>query len=128
MCNRCLPTASALHIKRVVDNGHCPWCRNEIETDKHVLFTCNFARSVWYSAGLQHVIQGSGLESAAMILLCLFEVCNRDQCVSIAMISWSIWYRRNKWFWEKVNGSAFGVKNAAMHLLSDWQEAQSLPS
>ncbi|KAL8100422.1 hypothetical protein AgCh_032618 [Apium graveolens] len=33
-------------------------------------------------------------------------------------------YRRNKWVWEKVNGSAFGVKASAMNLLHEWREAQ----
>ncbi|KAK1400059.1 hypothetical protein POM88_009922 [Heracleum sosnowskyi] len=33
---------------------------------------------------------------------------------------------RNKWVWDKANGSAFGVKAAAMNLLHDWKEAQEL--
>lgn len=35
-----------------------------------------------------------------------------------------IWNRRNNWVWEKVNGSAFGVKDAAMTLLQEWRETQ----
>ncbi|XP_074360145.1 uncharacterized protein LOC141700235 [Apium graveolens] len=48
----------------------------------------------------------------------------REQCVLTAMIGWSIWNRRNKWVWERVNGSAFGVLAAAQNLLHDWKEAQ----
>lgn len=54
----------------------------------------------------------------------LFERCTTDQCVLIAMISWAIWYRRSKWLCDKVNGSAFGVKTTAMHLLAEWKDAQ----
>ena len=30
----------------------------------------------------------------------------------------------DKWVWDKANGSAFGVKAAALHLLQDWRKAQ----
>nr|XP_017222865.1 PREDICTED: uncharacterized protein LOC108199532 isoform X2 [Daucus carota subsp. sativus] len=33
-------------------------------------------------------------------------------------------YGRNKWVWDKANGSIFGVRAAATNLLHDWQEAQ----
>ncbi|KAL8106740.1 hypothetical protein AgCh_023486 [Apium graveolens] len=124
VCKGCLPTTSALLIKRVVEHGQCPWCRHSSETDSHVLFTCDFARSVWYSAGLQHIIQASPQETAAMIFLRIFEHCNREQMAFIAMISYSIWHRRNKWTWDEINGSVFGVKAATMHLLADWRAAQ----
>lgn len=42
------------------------------------------------------------------------------------MVCWSLWKRRNKWVWDKANGSAFGVIAAASNLLRDWKEVQSL--
>ena len=36
---------------------------------------------------------------------------------------WSIWNRRNKWIWDKVNISAFGIKAAALNLLGEWKKA-----
>lgn len=116
VCRGCLPTAQALTIKRVAETGQCPWCRNEIETDTHVLFTCDFARSVWYSAGLQQRVQALGQEAAFTIFLRIFETCTQEQNALVAMLCWSIWNRRNKWFWDRINGSAFGVKEAAMNL------------
>lgn len=120
----CLPTAHALAVKQVVANTQCPWCQHAVETDTHVLFTCDFARTVWYSAGMQVVMQVSPHDTAFMILVRLFETCTKEQCVQIALISWCIWNRRNKWFWDRVNGSAFGVKAAATNFLEDWREAQ----
>ena len=40
------------------------------------------------------------------------------------MLCWSIWNRRNKWVWDKANGSIFGVRAAPNNLLHNWQEAQ----
>lgn len=33
---------------------------------------------------------------------------------------------RNKWVWDRANGSAFGVIAVATNLLRDWREAQIL--
>ncbi|XP_074373788.1 uncharacterized protein LOC141714152 [Apium graveolens] len=38
----------------------------------------------------------------------------------------SLWYHHNNWVWNRVNGSAFGVKSAAMSLLSEWRRARAL--
>lgn len=53
----CLPTASALAGKGVSINTRCPWCHNAEETDVHVLFSCEFAKTVWYTVGLSQVVQ-----------------------------------------------------------------------
>lgn len=59
----CLPTASALagkgkgKGKGVSINTRCPWCHNAEETDVHVLFSCEFAKTVWYTVGLSQVVQ-----------------------------------------------------------------------
>lgn len=31
--------------------------------------------------------------------------------------------QKKKWVWDRINGSVFGVKVAAIHLLTDWKEA-----
>lgn len=126
VCTGCLPTASALASKQVVQNAKCPWCWRVVETDTHVLFTCDFAQTVWHTAGLQQVIQALPHETAFMIFRRVFEVCKMEQCVLTGMISWGLWNRRNRWVWERINGSAFGVRMAATNTLADWKEAQSL--
>lgn len=121
VCMGCLPTAYALAVKKVVENAQCPWCRREVETDAHVLFACDFARSVWFSAGLQHIVQFSQSEPAFMVIRRIFEACTKEQCVHVSTISWCIWYRRNKWVWDKCNGSDCGVKVTTMNLLAEWK-------
>lgn len=73
---------------------------------------------------MNSLVQYSTQDAAFMVLRNAFDRCTKEQCVFIGMLCWSIWNRRNKWVWEKANGSVFGVRAAATNLLKDWQEAQ----
>lgn len=53
---------------------------------------------------------------------------SRDLCAMIGIVCWGLWNRRNKWVWERANGSAFGVKSGALNLLADWRKAQETRS
>lgn len=109
VCRGCLPTVAALVMKHVGVSAVCPWCRNGPETDGHVLFGCDFAKTVWQNSECKHLVQYAPEETAFDVLRRSFAVCIRDECVLIGMICWSVWNRRNKWVWERVNGSVFGV-------------------
>lgn len=124
VCKGCLPTANALMIKKVMQSNSCPWCWREVETDTHALFNCDFARTVWYMVGLQQVVRQEQQNTAFEVFMRVFEACNRDQCVQVGMLAWAIWSRRNKWVWEHINGSAYGVKTMAANCLADWKNAQ----
>lgn len=62
-------------------------------------------------------------DSAFDIVRRAFDRCSKDKCTLIAFIC-SIWNRRNKWIWERVNMSAFGIKAVALNLLGEWKKAQ----
>ncbi|XP_074378029.1 uncharacterized protein LOC141719551 [Apium graveolens] len=99
VCRGCLPTMHALQMKHVNLSAQCPWYYNEVKYDTHVLFTCDFARTVWFSFGIQQLVQVWPNDTAAMVIMRSFEGCNREQ-------------------------SAFGVKASAVNLLHDEHEAQ----
>lgn len=124
VCAGCLPTMEALARKCVNVNLQCPWCHSAPESDTHVLFTCDFAKTVWLGTGLHHLVQVLPQDTTFLVLRNLFSACTRNQCVLVCMICWSIWNRRNKWNWDRANESVFGVRAAATNLLHDWQEAQ----
>lgn len=88
------------------------------------MFLCDFAKTVWFSSGVSHLVQCTLSELLCQIFTIVFENGTRDQWVEIAIICWSLWNRRNRWVWDRVNGSAFGVRNSAINLLTDWKEAQ----
>lgn len=124
VCNGCLPTLVSLASKQVQVEYGCPSCRNEAESDLHVLFDCDFAKTVWALSGLQRQVERVQTESCFELLVRLFQTVTRDQSSMIGMICWGLWNRRNKWVWDRVNGSAFGVKSAALNLLTEWRKAR----
>lgn len=124
LCKGCLPTNVALLAKHVNIETSCPWCHGEAETDVHVMFLCDFAKSVWQTTGAQYLIQCSTQETAYNSFTRVCQQYTKEQCVEIAMICWSLWNRRNNWIWKRANGSVFGVRNHASQMLVEWKEAQ----
>ncbi|XP_074346706.1 uncharacterized protein LOC141685511 [Apium graveolens] len=114
----------ALASKHVDIDVRCPWCHSEIETDVHVMFLCDFARTVWLTSRVNHLVQCTMNELPCQIFTRVFENGTREQWVEITMICWSLWNRRNRWVWERNNGSVFGVRHSAINLLAEWKEAQ----
>lgn len=90
VCNGCLPTMYALPAKQITSNALCPWCRSNVETDAHILFTCDFAQTVWYSAGIQQMKPVLGTETAFDVFRRLFDTCTNEECVQIGLISWCL--------------------------------------
>ena len=121
-CNSCLPTTVALVTKRVQIDIKCPWCRTENEDAIHVLFTCSFARSVWDASRLHHILEILPGDTVYDVIHRVYAVATNEQIVLITLLCWNIWNRRNKWVWDKINMSAFGVQAAAMSLLDDWRK------
>lgn len=88
------------------------------------MFLCDFAKSVWQTTSVHYLLQCSADETTCEIFSRVFQRSTRDQNVEIAMVCWSLWNRRNNWVWNHANGSVFGVRNNASHLLIEWKEAQ----
>lgn len=102
----------------------CPWCHSEAETGVHVMFLCDFAKTVWLIVGMAQLVHCFPHETPSAVLERVFEQGTKEQCVEISMLCWSIWNRRNKWVWDHANGSVFRVRNTYSHLLREWMEAQ----
>lgn len=119
-----MPTNAALVSKFVNIAPDCPWCHNHVENDIHVMFLCNFAKTVWRMVGLDQLVSCFQNETPIDIFERVFEQGTKDQCTEVAMLCWSIWSRRNRWVWDRANGSVFGVKSTASYLRREWQEAQ----
>ncbi|XP_074373609.1 uncharacterized protein LOC141713950 [Apium graveolens] len=54
----------------------------------------------------------------------VFQVYTREKLAWIAIVCWNLWNRRNKWLWDKVNVSAFGVQSTAVSMKTEWDKAQ----
>ena len=124
VCRTCLPTAAALTDKRVNIDNKCTWCRMYIENAKHVLFECSFAKQVWEESGLENHVQVLPNETMVEVFKRLLTTATKEQNVLVVMLCWSIWNRRNKWVWDRIDMSVFGTRMAAVNLLMDWKRAQ----
>ncbi|XP_074368774.1 uncharacterized protein LOC141708859 [Apium graveolens] len=120
----CLPTAVALLTKRVEIASRCTWCLMRDEDTYHVMFDCSFARSVWARANIQEVDSANYTGDIVEFIQYLFFVCTRDKLVHLVMLYWNLWNRRNKWVWNRVSISGFGVQATTMNMINEWQRCQ----
>lgn len=121
-----LPTAADLLRKHVEIQPNCTWCHIFTEDAAHVLFGCSFARELWEAVGLSHLVYTGDVETGVDIMKRVVNTATKDQCVMFSLLCWGLWVRRNKWVWEKVCMSSFGVKHMALNLLSEWNRAQEI--
>lgn len=81
VCRGCLPTNHALVQKYVNIDVGCPWCHESVKNDVHVLFLCDFAKTIWMTAGLNEFIQRSLNDTALRVIKNVFARCPKEQCV-----------------------------------------------
>lgn len=124
VCRLCLPTTVNLLKKRVEVSPMCMWCLCRQEDEVHVLFECSFARSIWTNLELQELIPDGYGEEIVSKMQQMFNVYTREKLAWIAMVCWNLWNRRNKWLWDKVSVSAFGVQSTASSMLTEWNKCQ----
>lgn len=79
------------------------------ENIEHVLFGCSFARDVWMKTGIHEVSMDRSQESIREVLSYLFSTCTKEKLSWITIVCWNLWNRRNRWVWDKIMGSDFGV-------------------
>ncbi|KAL8156414.1 hypothetical protein AgCh_001488 [Apium graveolens] len=115
----------ALEHKGIFSVKSCYRKIRDVEDAVHVLFTCGIAREVWCSVGLQNVVRVIQNDTVMSILKRVLEVGTREQWIMVGLMCWSLWTRRNKWVWERVHMSAFGIKAMALNLVADWKRARA---
>ena len=122
----CLPTASALITKNVQINVFCPWCHMAEETSMHVLLNCHFAQDVWEAVGLWQTVKERSGETLFQLFGRVVMGSTTEQCTLICLICWNLWNRRNRWVWEHVNNSVFGVRESVVRMLNEWKKANEV--
>ena len=98
-----LKTGDFLVEKGIISpqNAYCPFCRNELESNTHILFTCRFAWKTWMeilkwwniSAPLQMTFSNF---SEQWLGLNKDRKCKDIWLISLGCVVWSLWYERNK--------------------------------
>ncbi|XP_041001565.1 uncharacterized protein LOC121247256 [Juglans microcarpa x Juglans regia] len=109
-CSEALPTLSNLQKRKVVEDGHCPVCKTNIETLGHVLWGCCATRDIWgqgckkIQKMLVHSMNFLGIWDQ------LVKNLQQDELEEAAMVARHIWTRRN----EFVHGKEFRHPNSVL--------------
>jgi hypothetical protein len=97
-----LPCRAILANRHVGDVGGCPICQNGAEDIKHMIFTCDRAKQVWCSLGIEEKIQRLLMTDHSGSVI-LEEIFTRDDQVHtlevgiaelVITASWYIWWER----------------------------------
>ncbi|XP_074359978.1 uncharacterized protein LOC141700103 [Apium graveolens] len=110
-----------LHSKHVNLPVLCSCCHIHVEDAVHTLFNFRLAKEVWNSVGLQELVRNTTDDNVMTVLKRIFNAGDKDTCVMVGLFCWNLWSRRNKWVWEEVNSSVFGIKVMALNLVADWR-------
>ena len=125
-CMNALPTALALHRRRVLKDSLCPICGGEIETPTHALWTCQYVGSVWA------LVPGRLSKLPAMevdfFLLSskIFQTMSREVVELWAVTAWAIWYARNKFVHENFLPTPQATIDMAIRLLNDFKRVTAV--
>lgn len=122
-CRSVIPTAVALEGKRVQIDTRYSWCLSQEEDIIHVLFRCSFAKKVWSRVGMQEINDETCQGSMIGIFQNLFSRSTREKIIWVAVVCWCLWNRRNRWVWDRIMGSDFGVYSTAVNMVNDWKRA-----
>lgn len=122
-CRSVIPKAVALEGKRVQIDTRCSWCLSQEEDIIHVLFRCSFAKKVWSRVGMQEINDETCQGSMIGIFQNLFSRSTREKIIWVAVVCWCLWNLRNRWVWDRIMGSDFGVYSTAVNMVNDWKRA-----
>ncbi|XP_057528469.1 uncharacterized protein LOC130807321 [Amaranthus tricolor] len=115
-----LKTGDFLVEKGIISpqNAGCPFCRTELETNSHILFTCRFAWSTWMEMlkwwNLAAPLHKSFSDFSLQWLGLISERKYKDiWLLSLGCVIWSLWYERNK---IKFENKIVSLENFVMSL------------
>jgi hypothetical protein len=110
--NRCW-TADRLARRGLEHPERCPWCDHEEENMQHLLISCAFARTVWFSvlrmASLQQYAPGSSdsffVEWWRQATRQIPRQSRKGFNSLVVLVAWSIWKHRNMCVFEGASPS-----------------------
>ncbi|KAH0994404.1 hypothetical protein GBA52_018268 [Prunus armeniaca] len=102
-----LPTAMALHKRKIARTPLCPICQAHEESIEHLLLFCPWVELIWFGGPLNYKIDKQGITTFDQWLLkCTMdglqskEEKRRISCI-IAVTCWIIWKSRNRFVFDQ---------------------------
>ena len=123
-CHNSLPTKSNLHHRHILDDPSCTNCSNQSESTIHALWQCKMVQPVWQSISWGPNLGESNYTGFIDLLHQCFSTLSTSEVQLFSMISWSIWYRRNRLRLQQPADNNFQLVKRARESLTEFQEAQ----
>ncbi|XP_042942596.1 uncharacterized protein LOC122276753 [Carya illinoinensis] len=126
-CLESLPTRLNLAKKRICESPKCLVCLSEDETMIHILWNCPFAIDVWRQGP-------SGLHKSSIrprkfsdLVEALISTCDQETMELFAIITRSIWGRRNQFIFENSFAHPFALAQIVKNSLQEFKAARQKP-
>jgi hypothetical protein len=122
----CLPVRGRLAQKGVPCNNKFPYCDTNEENEWHCFFGCSTVEDVWTEAECWQQLHGFMINVAGFVpmLFKMLAELDSNTMSQIAMLLWTIWWRRNQICWNDKTPIVFEVIRRARDMWSDWNKAR----
>jgi hypothetical protein len=122
----CLPVRGRLAQKGVPCGNKCPYCDTNEENEWHCFFGCSTVEDVWMEAECWQQVHGFMINVAGFVpmLFKMLAELDSNTMSQIAMLLWTIWWRRNQICWNDKTPIVFEVIGRARDMWSDWNKAR----
>ncbi|XP_075655192.1 uncharacterized protein LOC142625413 [Castanea sativa] len=119
-CSNILPTRANLARRRVLIEPLCAICGQAEETVSHALWECPIARNVWAMVRGKLQKCGARIQTFHLLARQLMEKLTREEQELWAMVAWSIWNARNRFYFEDTQSQPSDILKGATTLLQDY--------
>jgi hypothetical protein len=123
-----LPTRQNLHRRHILDDPVCITCNSEPETIIHILWLCSTSQNVWQSVLWSHKLTRDTYSDFQELLLNCVQNLTLPELQLFAMLSWSLWYRRNCVRLNKPVEAITSLLPRTKELLQEYIQVQESPS
>ncbi|KAM6587271.1 hypothetical protein CsatA_009876 [Cannabis sativa] len=116
-----LPVAAELNCKHIADTPFCPLCKANKETINHALFFYTRAKEVWRLSHLTFDLKMAATSTPDEFLLYVLANTSSFEFESFLVRCWSIWFKRNAEYHEKLAKLAAAILAFATDYLAKYQ-------
>nr|POF16846.1 hypothetical protein CFP56_17415 [Quercus suber] len=122
VCKEAIPAKHNLRRRKILNEDRCEQCGVEAETVAHALWNCSLLDEIWDSTpGFE---DRSQLGTSSITDLIKLTHRRRKNVDLMAMVMWTIWYRRNQLRVRTVDFPKTQVLQQATQALSTFQQSQ----
>uniref|UniRef100_A0A803PYN1 Reverse transcriptase domain-containing protein n=1 Tax=Cannabis sativa TaxID=3483 RepID=A0A803PYN1_CANSA len=93
-----IPTAAALHRRKIIDSAACSLCTSNWESVGHALFDCKHARRIWQESKFFIDFQSAKAMQNGDYFQLLSSIYSQEDFELLVCIMWGVWTDRNKIF------------------------------